>query len=102
MKALQIFAFAILLPVLAYHPDRPSADQARPDDQMYEIYSATIRELFLKGSDDTKSREDLGARLVVIKDHTIQYPWQEWDDPTKRALTWAKNGIVVGKRTLED
>jgi hypothetical protein len=66
---------------------------------MYDVYSRAIRELLLE---ETKNPNDLRAKLVVIKDHTFQYPWQEWDDPTKRALAWAKNGIVVSKRTAED
>ena len=91
-------AFA-LVSAFTYRHHRPSVDQPSPDDQMYDVYSRAIRELFLE---ETKSPNDLRAKLVVIKDHTFQYPWQEWDDPTKRALAWAKNGIVVSKRTAED
>src|SRR5215472_15283794 len=69
MKALVILALAILLPVLAYQPDRPDVAQVSPDDETYEVYSAAIRELYL--NEDEKAEGSTGTeRLVVIRDRT--------------------------------
>jgi len=66
---------------------------------MYEVYSATIRELFLKGSDESKNPGALEERLVVVQDHTIR----ERDyGPGTTGLEWILSGVVVDSRTLED
>src|SRR5262249_31178944 len=66
------FVGAILLPALAYRPHRPSADQASSDDEMYEVYSAAIKELYLNKFQGVKGGgADSGlGQLVLIRDRT--------------------------------
>ena len=92
----------MLLPTLAYRLHHTSARQATSDDQVYEVYSATIRELFLKNDDGTKSPDDLAERLIVVKDHTISYRPEREDDAAKTALFWTISGVVFDVRTVED
>src|SRR5262249_21240735 len=92
---------AILLPVLAYSHQRPTADRVSSDDEMYEVYSAAIRDLFLR-SDESTNPDDFRTKLVVIGDHTISYRWDDWNDPTKTLSTWAQSVVAVDKRTVED
>jgi len=101
MKTLVIFAFAILLPALAYHPHRARVQQASSDDEMYEVYSVAIQDLFLIGRDERKSDNDLRA-IVVISDHTMPYSWEKWNDPTQTTHKWAKNGLAIDSRIVED
>lgn len=102
MKTSVLFAFAILLPVLAYHPPRPSGGEASPDDEMYEVYSAAIRDIFLEWHDGTKSPDELAARLVVVRDHALAYRWDKTEEPAERTLKWAKSAVAVDKSTVED
>ncbi|PWT92496.1 MAG: hypothetical protein C5B54_03390 [Acidobacteria bacterium] len=95
-------ALAILLPVLAYHPHRPSVQQASSDDEMYEVYSVAIQDLFLKERDESKNDNALRAKLVVISDHTIPYSSAKWNDPTQTTHKWAKNGLAVDSGIVED
>jgi len=98
MKTSVTFAFAILLlPALAYHPHRPSVQQASSDDEMYEVYSAAIKELFL-------DKPGLPRKVVVIEDHTTPYfeGADEQADPAKRIAHWTMSGITVDPRTIDD
>jgi len=88
---------AILLLALAYRVYRPSVDQVSSDDEVYKVYSAAIKELLLK-----RGGAELSTTLVVIKDQTVSYRWEGWNDPTKRTQGWAKSGIAVNDRTLKD
>jgi hypothetical protein len=90
----------VLLPVLAYRPHRPSVDQAN-SDEMYAVYSAAIKQLFL----DKKAGPFGKVSLVVIKDHTTQRYFEGTDeeaDPAKRIAHWVNSGITVDRRTIED
>jgi len=69
---------------------------------MYEVYSAAIRDIYLKGRDESKSDDDLRAKLVVISDHTMPYSWEKWNDPTQTTHKWAKNGLAIDSRIVED
>jgi hypothetical protein len=92
-----------MLPTLAYRLHHKGARQASSDDQVYEVYSATIQELFLKDDDGIKSPDDLAERLVVVTDHTISYRQEEEeDDPAKRAVWWTVTGFIFYIRTVED
>jgi len=88
---------AILLLAVAYLVYRPSVDEVTPDDEVYEVYSAAIKKLFLK-----ESGAELSTTLVVIKDQTVSYRWEGWTEPTKRTQGWARSGIAVNNRTLKD
>ncbi|PWT92498.1 MAG: hypothetical protein C5B54_03400 [Acidobacteria bacterium] len=98
MKTLVTFAFAILLPALSYHyPHRPSVQQASSDDEMYEVFSAAIKELFL-------DKPCLPGKVLIIEDHTT--PYFEGPDgeaePAKRTADWANSGLTVSNRMVED
>jgi hypothetical protein len=93
---------AILLPILAYSHHRPTPDQVSSDAETYDVYSAAIKELFLKGRYETRTLDGLRVRLVVIGDRTVPYRWQEWNDPSKRALDWAEGRVGVDDSAVED
>jgi len=101
MRTSAMFAFAILLPFVPYQPHHQGVNQTSSDDEMYEVYSAAIRDLFLR-SDESTNPDGFRANLVVIGDHTISYRWDDWNDPTKTALKWAKSGVRVGNGTVKD
>ena len=79
---------AILLLALAHRVYRPSVDQVSSDDEVYKVYSAAIKELLLK-----RGGAELSTTLVVIKDQTVSYRWEGWNDPTKRTQGWASVGF---------
>jgi len=88
---------AILLVAIAYRLYAPSVDEVSSDDEVYEVYSTAIKELFLKGGG-----AELSTTLVVVKDQSVSYRWEGWNEPTKRTQGWAKSGIAVNDRTLKD
>src|SRR5215467_3653000 len=81
--------------------ERPNADQISSDAEVYEVYSAAIRFLYLGSSDETKPN-DIGARLVVIGDHTFPDEVGLGNDPAKTLSKWAQGGVAVDNRTVED
>src|SRR5215471_3385467 len=70
---------AILLVAIAYRLYAPSVDEVSSDDEVYEVYSTAIKELFLKGGG-----AELSTTLVVVKDQSVSYRWEGWNEPTKR------------------
>jgi hypothetical protein len=72
------------------------------DDEVYDVYSAAIRDLFLQGGDRPESPGAPQATAVIIDDHTIPYRWKGWNDPDKIALKCAKSGVRVDRETIED
>jgi hypothetical protein len=93
------FVGAFLFLALAYLLYRPSVDQVSSDDEVYEVYSATLRDLFLKGR-ETKGHDDLGINLVV-GDHTSSFQFTEWVT-LEKSLDWASTGVIVDNRTIVD
>jgi hypothetical protein len=96
------FVGAVLFLALAYRVYRPSVDQVTSDDEVYEVYSAAVQNVFLKEGDGTKSPDDLPARFVVINNQTVSYPAEVLEEPSKRAQAWAKRGVAVDHSTVED
>jgi|SRR5215469_4236946 len=98
MKTLGILAFAILLPALAYHPHRPRVQQASSDDEMYEVYSAAIKELYLNEGEKAEGSTGM-ERLVVIRDRTTSPRWGTQMFSVKMSLI---TGISIDSETIED
>src|SRR5262249_46763205 len=100
MKTLAIFAYAILLPFLTYHPHHPSYDQGSSDDEVYEVYSTAIKELYLNKGEWVKSGStDSGVeQLVVIRDQTTPYGAPGPDNVS----AWRTGGISIDDETIKD
>jgi len=82
---------------------RPSTDQTSSDDEMYEVYSTVIKELYLNAGEmpRTYGAEGAGsrvARLVVIRDYTIGGSF----DPFESTSAWRTSGIFVDDETIDD
>lgn len=91
------FFAAVLLLALAYRLYRPSVDEVSSDDEMYEVYSATLQDLFLKGRE---TNGHLGVNLVV-GDRTSSFQFTEWV-ALEKSLDWSSTGVAVDNRTIVD
>src|SRR5262249_4876462 len=100
MKTLVIFVSAMLFPVLAYRPHRPSVDQASSDDETYEVYSAAIKELYLNKFQGVKGGgADSGqGQIVLIRDRTTLYGTPGSDSVS----AWRTGRISIDDETIED
>src|SRR5262249_1143293 len=100
MKTLVIFVSAMLFPVLAYRPHRPSVDQASSADETYEVFSAVMKELFLNKFQVVKGGgADSGlGQLVVIRDRTTLYGTPGSDSVS----AWRTGRISIDDETIED
>jgi len=79
---------------------RPSAGQASSDAEMYEVYSAAIKQLYLGRGEKVKSGAP-GAeaeQLVVIRDRTIIYGTPGSDS----VAAWRTGGFSVDDETIDD
>jgi hypothetical protein len=79
-------------------------DQASADDEMYEVYSAAIRDLFLSQPGDTSS-SGASPCLIVVSDHTATPHWdvnEAADARGNRTARWDISENPVERRTIED
>src|SRR5262249_55176239 len=104
MKTLAIFVYAILLPFLTYHPHHPSYDQASSDDEVYEVYSTAIKELYLNKGERVKSGgTDSGVeQLVVIRDRTLSATGDLADASQGVSVCRRISGITVDSEIIQD
>jgi hypothetical protein len=82
------------------HNTAPNVDQASSDDEMYEVYSTAIKELFLNKGERVKSSgaDSAVEQLVVIRDQTTPYGAPGSDTVS----AWRARGIAVDDETIND